>query len=75
MQTGRFEVQRKPLLIGDGFVFGIEAKCGIKEIIKLSCGIELLDIVFVDAKYEPITYEQGLTLMEPVKNRNANRPV
>jgi len=26
-------------------------------------------------KYEPITYEQGLTLMEPVKNRNANRPV
>jgi len=29
----------------------------------------------IDAKYEDITYEQGLALMEPVKNRNANRPV
>jgi hypothetical protein len=36
----------------------------------------LLDAALgLDAKYEPITYEQGLTLMEPVKNRNANRPV
>jgi len=26
-------------------------------------------------EYEPITYERGLELMEPVKNRNANRPV
>ena len=25
--------------------------------------------------YEPITFEQGLILMEPVKNRNENRPV
>jgi hypothetical protein len=28
-----------------------------------------------DAKYETMTYEQGLERMEPVKNRNANRPV
>lgn len=28
-----------------------------------------------DPGYEPITYEQGLTLMQPVKNRNENRPV
>ncbi|MGR7994378.1 MULTISPECIES: hypothetical protein [unclassified Xanthobacter] len=26
-------------------------------------------------EYEPITYEKGLEVMEPVKNRNANRPV
>ncbi|WP_234053804.1 MULTISPECIES: hypothetical protein [unclassified Xanthobacter] len=25
--------------------------------------------------FEPITYEQGLSVMEPVKNRNENRPV
>jgi hypothetical protein len=36
----------------------------------------LLDAaVGLDAKYEAITYEKGLELMEPVKNRNANRPV
>jgi hypothetical protein len=36
----------------------------------------LLDAALgLDAKYEPITYEQGLGLMEPVKNRNENRPV
>ncbi|MBC7103299.1 MAG: hypothetical protein H5U13_08785 [Parvibaculum sp.] len=29
----------------------------------------------LDAAYETITCEQGLTLMEPVKNRNENRPV
>jgi hypothetical protein len=29
----------------------------------------------LDARYEAITYEKGLELMEPVKNRNANRPV
>ncbi len=28
-----------------------------------------------DEKFESITYEQGLMLMEPVKNRNENRPV
>lgn len=27
------------------------------------------------AKYEEITYEEGLARMEPVKNRNENRPV
>ena len=26
-------------------------------------------------KYEPLTYEKGLEVMEPVKNRNENRPV
>lgn len=31
--------------------------------------------VGLDARYEAITYEKGLELMEPVKNRNANRPV
>ena len=36
----------------------------------------LLDAaVSVETKYESITYEQGLALMEPVKNRNENRPV
>jgi hypothetical protein len=36
----------------------------------------LLDAALgLDAKYEAITYAQGLTLMEPVKNRNENRPV
>jgi hypothetical protein len=36
----------------------------------------LLDAALgLDAKYETITYEKGLTLMEPVKNRNENRPV
>jgi hypothetical protein len=36
----------------------------------------LLDAAMrLDAKYESITYEKGLTLMEPVKNRNENRPV
>lgn len=29
----------------------------------------------LDAKYETITYEQGLELMGPVRNRNENRPV
>ncbi len=28
-----------------------------------------------DPKYEIITYERGLEVMEPVKNRNENRPV
>lgn len=28
-----------------------------------------------DQKYEVITYERGLEVMEPVKNRNENRPV
>ncbi|CCB66882.1 conserved protein of unknown function [Hyphomicrobium sp. MC1] len=28
-----------------------------------------------EASYEPITFEQGLALMQPVKNRNENRPV
>ena len=28
-----------------------------------------------DGKFDAITYEQGLALMEPVKNRNENRPV
>jgi hypothetical protein len=28
-----------------------------------------------DGKYEAITYEEGLARMEPVKNRNENRPV
>lgn len=28
-----------------------------------------------EAKYETISYEQGLAKMEPVKNRNENRPV
>jgi hypothetical protein len=36
----------------------------------------LLDAAIgLDAKYENISYEQGLSLMEPVKNRNENRPV
>lgn len=29
----------------------------------------------LNAKYETISYEQGLARMEPVKNRNENRPV
>jgi len=29
----------------------------------------------MDAKYPAITYEEGLARMEPVKNRNENRPV
>lgn len=29
----------------------------------------------LNALYEPITFEQGLERMEPVKNRNENRPV
>jgi len=29
----------------------------------------------LNASYEPISLEQGLKLMEPVKNRNENRPV
>jgi len=28
-----------------------------------------------DSDYQKITYEEGLGLMEPVKNRNGNRPV
>jgi hypothetical protein len=28
-----------------------------------------------DTGFDEITYEQGLALMEPVKNRNENRPV
>jgi hypothetical protein len=36
----------------------------------------LLDAALgVDAKYQPITYEEGVARMEPVKNRNENRPV
>jgi hypothetical protein len=36
----------------------------------------LLDAALgLEAKYETITYEKGLTLAEPVKNRNENRPV
>lgn len=36
----------------------------------------LLDAALgLDAKYESISYERGLELMEPVKNRNENRPV
>lgn len=36
----------------------------------------LLDAALgLDAKFETITYEEGLALMEPVKNRNENRPV
>jgi hypothetical protein len=36
----------------------------------------LLDAALgLEAKYETITDEKGLTLMEPVKNRNENRPV
>ncbi len=36
----------------------------------------LLDAaVGLEAKYEMITLEQGLAAMEPVKNRNENRPV
>lgn len=36
----------------------------------------VLDAVLgLKAPYEPITIEQGLERMEPVKNRNANRPV
>ncbi len=36
----------------------------------------LLDAALgLEAKYESISYEKGLTLMEPVKNRNENRPV
>lgn len=29
----------------------------------------------LNAKYESITFEKGLEIMEPVKNRNENRPV
>jgi hypothetical protein len=29
----------------------------------------------VDASYAEISYEEGLAKMEPVKNRNENRPV
>jgi hypothetical protein len=29
----------------------------------------------VDGSYAEISYEEGLTKMEPVKNRNENRPV
>ena len=29
----------------------------------------------VDGSYADISYEEGLTRMEPVKNRNENRPV
>jgi hypothetical protein len=29
----------------------------------------------LDAKYEPISFERGLELMGPVRNRNENRPV
>lgn len=32
-------------------------------------------VLGLKALYEPITLERGLELMEPVKNRNANRPV
>jgi hypothetical protein len=32
-------------------------------------------VLGLKALYEPITLEQGLERMEPVKNRNANRPV
>jgi hypothetical protein len=36
----------------------------------------LLDAALgLEAKYDVITYEQGLGLMTPVKNRNENRPV
>jgi len=36
----------------------------------------VLDIaVGMDAKYQAITYEEGLARMAPVKNRNENRPV
>jgi hypothetical protein len=36
----------------------------------------LLDAALgLEAKYDTITYEQGLGLMTPVKNRNENRPV
>ena len=28
-----------------------------------------------DAPYQVITYQEGLAKMEPVKNRNENRPV
>jgi hypothetical protein len=36
----------------------------------------LLDAALgLEAKYETISYEKGLDLMEPVKNRNENRPV
>ena len=28
-----------------------------------------------DGKYDVITFEEGLARMEPVKNRNENRPV
>ncbi len=36
----------------------------------------LLDAALgLEAKYDAITYEQGLSLMTPVKNRNENRPV
>jgi hypothetical protein len=28
-----------------------------------------------DSRYETITFDQGLALMQPVKNRNENRPV
>jgi hypothetical protein len=36
----------------------------------------LLDAALeMDAQYQPITFEEGLARMEPVKNRNENRPV
>lgn len=36
----------------------------------------LLDAAIgIDAKYQSISYEEGLARMEPVKNRNENRPV
>ncbi len=36
----------------------------------------LLDAaVGFDGKYDVITFEEGLARMEPVKNRNENRPV
>ncbi len=36
----------------------------------------LLDAALgLEAQYEAISYEKGLAVMEPVKNRNANRPV
>jgi hypothetical protein len=28
-----------------------------------------------EARFDPVTFEEGLALMEPVKNRNENRPV
>ena len=49
------------------------------DIKKLDTGAKLdyvLDAAIgIDAKYEVISYEEGLARMEPVKNRNENRPV